>query len=75
MCICMYIAPMTTELHCEHCDKYMATLRDAKVRAGMAVYCKPCNDIIKSMLNQNRNRNKSHSSGMPDFLKDIFGGR
>jgi len=53
----------------------MATLRDARVRAGMAVYCKPCNDIIKSMLNQNRNRNKSHSSEMPDFLKDIFGGR
>lgn len=60
-----------TELHCDHCGKYMATLRDAKVRSGMAVYCKPCNDVIKSLLNQNRN--KSQSIEMPDFLKDIFG--
>ena len=64
---------MTTELSCQLCKKYMATLRDAKVRAGMAVYCKPCNDVIKYLLNNNRN--KSHSADMPDFLKGIFGGR
>ena len=60
----------TKELNCAGCKKNMATLRDAKVRNGMIVYCEHCNDKMKHMLKLAVPAGKY----MPDFMRGLFGG-
>lgn len=54
------------KLTCEHCQKDMGVIRDGKLRNGMVVYCKQCNDLIKRMMTAGKNVD------MPDFLKGLF---
>lgn len=53
---------MSTNLYCQSCGKHLATLRDAKVRNGMVVYCGQCNDRLHP-----------RPAEMPEFFKKIFG--
>lgn len=52
------------ELKCNGCDKHMAILRDAKVRKGMVVYCKECNE--------ERMARPSDRYDIPDFMRSLF---
>lgn len=53
------------KLTCDHCKKDMGEVRDGKLRNGMVVYCKQCNDLIKRMFSNKGN-------DMPDFFKGLF---
>jgi hypothetical protein len=48
----------------------MATLRDARVRVGMIVYCAPCDTLIQHSITKKRQA----ESDVPDFLSGLFGG-
>lgn len=54
-------------LTCAGCDKHMATLRDAKVRTGMVVYCSACNRKIELLLKTDL-MNRMDRSHIPDFM-------
>lgn len=64
---------MATEIKCAGCRKHMCTLRDAKVRIGMVVYCKECDARNKHLLELARSTAAS-DYGMPDFMRGLFGG-
>jgi len=49
----------------------MATVRDAKIRDGMVVYCKVCDVRNKRLLASGRD---GASRDVPDFMRGLFGG-
>lgn len=51
-------------LRCASCQKHMATLRDAKVRIGMVVYCRECDPRHK----------RAGNNSMPPFMREFFWG-
>lgn len=57
-----------TDLYCQSCKTHMATLRDAKVRNDIVVYCAPCAAKL-------RPKPKPEAIEMPEFFKGIFGGK
>lgn len=63
-------------LTCAGCDKHMATLRDAKVRTGMVVYCSECNRKLELCMKReliSRMKNQVDESFIPDFLRGFMG--
>jgi RNase P subunit RPR2 len=62
---------MSATLECKKCGKHMATLRDARVRVGMIVYCAPCDTLIQHSITKKRQA----ESDVPDFLSGLFGGK
>ncbi len=52
-------------LFCARCGKHMATLRDAKVRNGMVVYCRECDPRL----------HRPETGSMPEFMKEFFEGK
>lgn len=56
-------------LTCAGCDKHMATLRDAKVRNGMVVYCSECNRKLHILSA------RAVDNTIPDFLSGLMGKR
>lgn len=58
---------MSQELKCARCGKHMGTLRDAKIRTGMVVYCAICDKE-----NQVKRASEPRSPDIPDFLKGLF---
>lgn len=58
-------------LTCAHCNKDMGILRDAKVRKGMVIYCRECNELIRQVLRLGK-RPTANSPDVPDFLKGLF---
>ena len=58
------------ELNCAGCEKHMATLRDAKVRNGIVVYCERCDKKMQHLLKLSVPAGKY----MPDFMRGLFGG-
>ncbi len=63
---------MATEIECAGCRKHMGTLRDAKVRNGMVVYCQECDTRNKRLLLLAQ-ATATHKDGMPDFMRGLFG--
>lgn len=64
---------MTQELHCAGCGKPMATLRDARVRNGMVVYCAECNAAMQRLVRM-ATAASDPMRGAPDFMRDLFRG-
>lgn len=60
------------DLVCNGCGKDMGTLRDAKIRNGMVVYCSLCDEQIQLMKAQHSPHNNSKHD-IPDFMRSIFG--
>lgn len=63
---------METDIECAGCRKYMGTLRDAKVRNGMVVYCQECDARNKRLLFLAQ-ATADPKNGMPDFMRGLFG--
>ena len=61
---------MDRELYCATCGKHMATVRDARIRDGMVVYCRDC-DVRNKLLASGRD---GASRDVPDFMRGLFGG-
>lgn len=59
---------MEQKLTCKGCGKYMGVLRDALIRNGMVVYCKPCDDERDDELVDNKRKPGYY----PDIFEDIF---
>lgn len=64
---------MTQEIHCATCHKPMATLRDARVRNGMVVYCAEYNAAMQRLVRL-ATAASDPMRGAPDFLCDLFKG-
>jgi hypothetical protein len=64
---------MTIELCCSDCGKHMATLRDAKVRDGIVVYCRECDERNKMRL-RIANTEQPYPHDVLDFLRGFFRG-
>jgi hypothetical protein len=62
---------MSQDLKCGGCGKHMATLRDAKVRNGMVVYCQQC-DTINKRLQALAGCSASSKASVPDFMRGLF---
>ena len=62
---------MDRELYCAGCGKHMATVRDARIRDGMVVYCRDCDGRNKRLL---YGAMASTSRDVPDFMRGLFGG-
>lgn len=68
------------KLTCEHCNKDMGEVRDAKLRNGMVVYCQQCNDLINRMIANGKSdvyqmKKRAFSdekNDMPEFFKGLF---
>lgn len=54
-------------LFCANCKKDTGLLRDARIRTGMVVYCKECDEKIQRLLSPGK-----QTSEPPDFLKGLF---
>jgi hypothetical protein len=57
---------MSRQLDCRRCEKPMATLRDAKVRRGIVVYCEECDREIQALLSPK-------ITDIPEFLRGFMG--
>lgn len=57
----------------------MGVLRDARIRNGMVVYCKPCNDTLIKNASRIFTKSKNPSTGefgeFGDLFGDLFGNR
>lgn len=58
-------------LTCAHCHKDMGILRDARVRKGMVVYCRECDEVMRQVLRLAK-RPATPSPDVPDFFKGLF---
>lgn len=58
-------------LTCAHCHKDMGILRDARVRKGMVVYCRECDELMQQVLRLAK-RPPDYSPDLPDCLKGLF---
>lgn len=58
---------MSRQLDCRRCEKPMATLRDAKVRRGIVVYCEDCDREIQALLDP--------KTDISDFLRRFMGNK
>lgn len=65
---------MSQEIACKCCHKHMGTLRDAKIRKGMAVYCRECDERMQRMLKIATAAGAGKKYDVPDFMRGLFGG-
>lgn len=54
-------------LFCANCKKDMGILRDARIRIGMVMYCRECNQKIERLFSIGK-----QATEPPDFLKGLF---
>ena len=65
---------MSQEIECKCCGKHMGTLRDAKIRNGMVVYCQECDERAQRMLRMAARAGAGQKYDVPDFMRGLFGG-
>ena len=68
---------MSQEIECKCCGKHMGTLRDAKIRKGMVVYCQECDERTQRMLRiaaMTGSVGEGKKYDVPDFMRGFFGG-
>jgi protein-arginine kinase activator protein McsA len=55
------------DIHCYKCSKYLGVIRDAKLHKDMYYICGSCA--------RPKSKRSEEYNEVPDFLKDIFGGK
>jgi len=64
---------MAIKIYCISCTIYLGSiLEGSKLKKGIAFLCNNCNNIRKA---DNLKRATSKPAEMPEFFKDIFGGK
>jgi len=68
---------MAQELRCAGCNKYCGEVRDAKLRNGLVVYCKECDDANKltlQLLRASKDKSSPYSDDTMNVMDALFGG-
>ena len=62
--------------HCHKCNCYLGEVQKGKIKHKSVILCSSCFERYKILEDlQNYNNASKKSDSMPDFLKDLMGGK